>query len=153
MNKIRLFISFLAVAFFLSIVKEFFFINDEDKKYEQGWKSYEKKDCEDAIICFSSIDINKYPDVLLPLNACYIELEEYDKAIESLRKSLDNKEYKLKNYGRILGFLGYSYLKKEDLQNARIYLELAVKNGDESSIKDLEFLDSLEQEQIRETSD
>ena len=118
--------------------------NDEQEfaLIEKASKLYNKKDYNDAIIVYKSIQ-NPSEDVYLGIGACYQALEKYDEAITNYNKAknLDatnpNTHY----------FLGLAYFYKKDYVNAEKALKVASEldsvNPDiKDAIKSLKFAQS-----------
>lgn len=110
-NKVILIFSFISIVLFIFFIKEILFKDRDTEFYQKGWEAYSKKECEMSIFYLNHVNKEKYPDILLPLGACYVDTENFNDAITIIEEALKKKIVKSQDYGNILGLLGYSYLK------------------------------------------
>lgn len=148
MKKIlQIIIGIIALGFIVVIVKNTLFTSADNRFYDDGWTAYEKGDFNTAIFYFEKIDKTKYPDVYVGLGSSYMNTQDFDNAIQNFQQAY--KKYLGKgteDYNKIRNSLGYCYLQVGDYKNARFYFEEAMKHGSTNSIRNIQIIDSLEQE-------
>ncbi|TWP30809.1 tetratricopeptide repeat protein [Apibacter muscae] len=143
-------LGFIALAFFIVIIKNTFFTDSNTQFYNKAWDAYEKQQYETAIIYFSYIDKDKYPEILMPLGSCYLRIGDYANAIQNLNEAYRRElGKKTGDYNKVLNTLGVCYLDIGNLKEARYFLEKALNEGNLNSTRNLQILDSLEREQTK----
>lgn len=153
-KTLSIIIGFIALSIFISIIKITFFKNNDENFYNQGWDAYEKKDYNSAIILFNKIDSKKYPDVLGPIADSYMEIGDYENAIQNFEKVYkSNTAINTENYPSILNNLGLCYMLVGKLKEARFFLEKSYNLGNKNSSTNLNKLDSLEIKQSKENAE
>jgi|GEM_PF-895868 len=151
-KTIQIIIGIIAFAFLIVIIKKNFFTDDNTQFYDKAWSAYENKQYETAIMYFNLIDKDKYPEILMPLGSSYLKIGNYNNAIQNLSKAYKIElGKKTDNYNKILNTLGVCYLEIKDLRQARFYLEKALNEGNQNSLRNIQILDSLEQVQKNAT--
>jgi len=149
-KTLSIILGLFALAFLIVIIKNNFFTDSNTEFYDKAWNAYENRQYETAILYFNHIDEKKYPEILIPLGSCYFKIGDYNNAIHNLHKAYDKGlGKKTEDYNKILNTLGTSYLENGDLKNARYFLNKALNEGNKNSTRNLEILDSLEQDRSK----
>ena len=74
----------------------------------------------------------------MALGSSYLEIGNYKNAIQNLSKAYKIElGKKTDNYNKILNTLGVCYLEIKDLRQARFYLEKALNEGNQSSLRNI----------------
>ncbi len=142
---IQIIIGIIAIGFIVVIAKNALFTSADEKLYDQGWSAYEKGDYKTAIFYFDKVDKAKYPDVFVGLGSSYMNIEDFDNAIQNFQEAYKKNLGKgTEDYNKVRNSLGYCYLQIGDYKNARFYFQEAMKSGSSNSKKNIQIIDSLE---------
>ena len=154
MKKIvQIIVLLIAIIILFALAKYTLFRDGNSKMYDEGWTAYENKQYDLAIFQLSHVDKNKYPDIVAPLGFSYFEKKDYQNALENLQYAYDKKIGLKEGYlDKITNTLGIIYMERKDFKKSRFYLKEAMKHGSSNSIRNIQIIDSIEQEyKIKET--
>lgn len=129
-----------------AIVKYTLFTDNDNKFYKDGWTAYENNQYDLTIFYLNHVDKNKFPDIVAPLGFSYLQKQDFGNAITNLQEAYDRKIGEKEGYyDKISNSLGICYMRKGDLEKSKFYLQQAEKLGNPDSKRNLQILDSLQQ--------
>ncbi|MPS65068.1 MAG: hypothetical protein DI622_04265 [Chryseobacterium sp.] len=129
-----------------AIVKYTLFTDNDNKFYKDGWTAYENNQYDLTIFYLNHVDKNKFPDIVAPLGFSYLQKQDFGNAITNLQEAYDRKIGEKEGYyDKISNSLGICYMQKGDLEKSKFYLQQAEKLGNPDSKRNLQILDSLQQ--------
>lgn len=144
-NNLLIILGILSLVAIIAIIKNNSLLSfGDNERISKGWEAYENKDFRAAVSHFSTVDLKKHTDVILPLSDSYLQIGEPYNAINYLEKAYLNKNFTDADRSKITNMLGIAYIEERKFKNARIILNESLKLGNSNSAVNLEILDSLE---------